>query len=484
MESEIHETVPGLSPMDRAERLFQLVACEPYGLVIDGRLAPDLPQRPVPLTELRRLLNGRAVSSTTRDAVWRELAARARSLGQMWVIGAVGVALPELRDITGRIASGYRAGDPDGIALIGGEALVAFIDAVRTVDLHAPDVATRLYGLARRAGERARRVAESEPDRPFPVTVSVPPRHLDVVLFDATEKTVEPDPELTGAAPPLCDATTTSARSRNSSDIESEFHHPKGGRGTTSGSARISTADPLPSRTPASRLTPSGTAKPSGARYRGRQQAMPPKSAGPETTAPGPLSTEAAIPNFRGRAAAGAAALRNGTECPPAGALESPSSTSARPESTGAPAATEAVGTPAGAAATGSHWADRRQRSRRTVNSWRRNGSFLLVAVLVGAVLVMAETDVFAVTGTRAGPPTAPDQLGRVFDNLRNWLISLLAALATLMLTIGGLRYLIAGGDPGEVQKAKAAFKAAAFGYALAVLAPLFVNVLKRVVGG
>ncbi|MBO3752582.1 hypothetical protein J5X84_41575 [Streptosporangiaceae bacterium NEAU-GS5] len=46
-----------------------------------------------------------------------------------------------------------------------------------------------------------------------------------------------------------------------------------------------------------------------------------------------------------------------------------------------------------------------------------------------------------------------------------------------------GLRYLIAGGDPGEVQKAKSALKAAAVGYALAVLAPLFVSVLQRVVG-
>ncbi|MFF4415676.1 hypothetical protein ACFYY8_24375 [Streptosporangium sp. NPDC001559] len=103
------------------------------------------------------------------------------------------------------------------------------------------------------------------------------------------------------------------------------------------------------------------------------------------------------------------------------------------------------------------------------------------VALLVAfaATAVLAESD--AIT---AAAPSNPDQLGRVFGNLRTWLISLLTTLATLMLTIGGLRYLIAGGDPGEVQKAKAALKAAALGYALAVLAPLFVNVLKRVVGG
>ncbi|MBN6050788.1 hypothetical protein JYK22_02485, partial [Nonomuraea sp. RK-328] len=103
-------------------------------------------------------------------------------------------------------------------------------------------------------------------------------------------------------------------------------------------------------------------------------------------------------------------------------------------------------------------------------------------------VLALACQATAVIAETSGSPQTAhaavPHDLNTVFGNLRNWLVGLLAALATLMLTIGGLRYLVAGGDPGEVQKAKAAFKAAALGYGLAVLAPLFVNVLKRVVGG
>ncbi len=104
------------------------------------------------------------------------------------------------------------------------------------------------------------------------------------------------------------------------------------------------------------------------------------------------------------------------------------------------------------------------------------------LAVTAAAVLVVAA----AATGACAASVVAavPKDLNAVLTNLRNWLIGLLAALSTLMLTIGGLRYLIAGGDPSEVQKAKGALKAAAFGYALAVLAPLFVSVLKRIVGG
>jgi hypothetical protein len=70
-----------------------------------------------------------------------------------------------------------------------------------------------------------------------------------------------------------------------------------------------------------------------------------------------------------------------------------------------------------------------------------------------------------------------------VLNNIRNWIMGILAGLATVFLTIGGVRYVMAAGDPGEVAKAKIAFKSAAIGYALAALAPLVVTVLKGIVG-
>lgn len=114
-----------------------------------------------------------------------------------------------------------------------------------------------------------------------------------------------------------------------------------------------------------------------------------------------------------------------------------------------------------------------RQRAARVIG-------FRLLPMLAGAVPFVAAA---ATSALASSVIAAPSDLNTVFTNLRNWLIGLLATLATLMLTLGGLRYLVAGGDPGEVQKAKAALKAAAFGYALAVLAPLFVSILKRIVG-
>ncbi|WP_261985862.1 hypothetical protein [Microbispora sp. CSR-4] len=117
----------------------------------------------------------------------------------------------------------------------------------------------------------------------------------------------------------------------------------------------------------------------------------------------------------------------------------------------------------------------------RRLRQWAARIGFRVLPMLAGAVPFVAAA---ATSALASSVIAAPSDLNTVFTNLRNWLIGLLATLATLMLTLGGLRYLVAGGDPGEVQKAKAALKAAAFGYALAVLAPLFVSILKRVVGG
>jgi type IV secretion system pilin len=83
-----------------------------------------------------------------------------------------------------------------------------------------------------------------------------------------------------------------------------------------------------------------------------------------------------------------------------------------------------------------------------------------------------------------AGPQIlAADSIAQVVSNLTAWIIGILAGVATLFLTIGGLRYLAAGGDPAEVEKAKGALRSAAIGYGLAILAPVIVGVLKSLVG-
>ena len=46
-----------------------------------------------------------------------------------------------------------------------------------------------------------------------------------------------------------------------------------------------------------------------------------------------------------------------------------------------------------------------------------------------------------------------------MISNTTVWIVGILAGLATLFLTIGGVRYLMAGGDPAEVEKAKTALQ-------------------------
>ncbi len=83
-----------------------------------------------------------------------------------------------------------------------------------------------------------------------------------------------------------------------------------------------------------------------------------------------------------------------------------------------------------------------------------------------------------------AGMILAAKTVGQVINATTVWLVGILAGLATLFLTIGGVRYLMAGGDPAEVAKAKIALRSAAIGYGLAVLAPVIVTILKSLTGG
>ena len=100
----------------------------------------------------------------------------------------------------------------------------------------------------------------------------------------------------------------------------------------------------------------------------------------------------------------------------------------------------------------------------------------------VAVVLVVVLGEVSPVWAQEAEEPGVSD-LDTVISNIRNWIIGLLVVLATLLLTIGGLRYLLAGGDPGEVNKAKDTLKYSALGYLVAILAPILVQILRGFVG-
>lgn len=101
------------------------------------------------------------------------------------------------------------------------------------------------------------------------------------------------------------------------------------------------------------------------------------------------------------------------------------------------------------------------------------------LVVVAAAGLVVLAAGVPAVAAP--APPPAVNDLSTVIDNVRFWVMGILGSVATLFLCIGGARYLMAGGDPSEVERAKGSWKSAGIGYALALLAPVFLSILNSI---
>lgn len=108
-----------------------------------------------------------------------------------------------------------------------------------------------------------------------------------------------------------------------------------------------------------------------------------------------------------------------------------------------------------------------------------------LIRIATTAAVVLAAVAVAAAPAWAADPalmPLAVKSLPEVIDGLIKWVTGIIAAVATLFLTIGGVRYVIADGDPGQVEKAKSALTSAGVGYALAALAPVLLTVVQGLV--
>ena len=104
------------------------------------------------------------------------------------------------------------------------------------------------------------------------------------------------------------------------------------------------------------------------------------------------------------------------------------------------------------------------------------------VGLIAAVVVVVLLTDASAAEAGTTIVALAKS-VDEVLNNIRNWIMGILAGLATVFLSIGGARWIMGGNDPGEVEKAKSAFRSAGLGYGLAALAPLVVEILKGIVG-
>jgi len=177
-------------PLDTARECFALLVSGPQPLTVDGRDFPGLPDRPVPLDELReRLLRGRC-SRGTRDAVWAHLVRRSREAGAVWTLACAGMALPALAGVVRKLKPRF----PGDVWDLHADVLAGFLGALAAVDVDRPRVLVRLRWAAYRAG----RAALSEAlEAPLPVAGefrSCPPQvpwgHPDLVLARAVRMSV------------------------------------------------------------------------------------------------------------------------------------------------------------------------------------------------------------------------------------------------------------------------------------------------------
>jgi hypothetical protein len=168
--------------LDIARDTFALLVAGPDPLSLNGARFPGLPDRCLPLDEVRDLLLTRQCPETTWDAVWAHLVTRSRTEGATWTVAAVGVALPALTSVAATLTRRC-PGDP---ADLHAEVLRGFLDGLARVDVARPRIMVRLRWAAYRAGYAAVADALAERSRTADGFWSQPPHppwgHPDIVL--------------------------------------------------------------------------------------------------------------------------------------------------------------------------------------------------------------------------------------------------------------------------------------------------------------
>ena len=70
-----------------------------------------------------------------------------------------------------------------------------------------------------------------------------------------------------------------------------------------------------------------------------------------------------------------------------------------------------------------------------------------------------------------------------ILNRVRDMLMLVIGSLSLVMLTVGGIRYVTAGGDKDGVNGAKQTVKHALLGLGVAILAPVLIQVIKTILG-
>ena len=409
--------------LDAADAAFGVLVTGPRPLALNpGRLAAGLPDRDVALGELRALLLHPATPPAARNKVWAELVRRARSGEPEWVIGLAGIAMPGLRRAAARLRAAWRA-DPHDLQ---SEVLAGFLTAMRALDLDDLDsvpLASRLCWAAWRAGQKLACADAAWASRRRDLGEAADGPVMPWGHPDFVLAAAVRGGVLTAAQADLIGRNRLEGVPLAQIAAESGISHGALCHRRRRAEARLVAAISQGILADAAPVRRRHVNNSTGSRIcvsAGNFPDRPGAGRRPPLTPPAADRREAS-PRAR----------------PPAGPRTSPGP---RPKET----RLMSISPPPAASA---------------------------IMPLMWSALA-------------AHGPARTATISQVIGNTTAWIVGILAGVATLFLTVGGLRYLMAGGDPGEVERAKVALKSAAIGYGLAVLAPVIVTVLKSLVSG
>lgn len=185
----------GAMALDVVREAFEWLNTGPDPVAIDGQHFFGLPDRAVPVRELRDLLLHPACGQATRDAVWTELVTRSRAEDGTWTVVCAGMALPALTRVCAQLCDRF-AGDRHDVH---SAVLTGFLAALAVVDLGVPRIVLRLRWAAYRGGLAVVRDALAapvpQPDCTDPDTGAAgrgpvgwtPAGHPDLVLARAVD---------------------------------------------------------------------------------------------------------------------------------------------------------------------------------------------------------------------------------------------------------------------------------------------------------
>jgi hypothetical protein len=140
------------SPLADIEFAFRFATRPPAFLTLDGAVVgPDLPGRPIPLDELRRLLLHGSTSYATKDRALGLVAARAQTGDDLWTVGFAGLLMPGLKRVARRLRKAPHV-DP---AEVGPEVVAGLIAALTDLDPSGERLAARVCWEVYRRSARA-----------------------------------------------------------------------------------------------------------------------------------------------------------------------------------------------------------------------------------------------------------------------------------------------------------------------------------------